>query len=143
MPSSPPTRPVPRVRPATLSDKDAWINTNITAYELDPQYTWRYPHRKEFPENAKRATGENFEATMKMKETVCLVAELPKITDGKEVDQEREDTEVEWVVVGGAVWESKHWNEVDKESRIFFVPSAVLSISEGLWLSFICSSNGV
>jgi hypothetical protein len=105
----PEARPTPRVRLATLADKEAWITANISGYELDPQFTWRYTKRKEFPEDARKGTGEVFETVLGVESMTCLVAELPKI-------EEVESGSTEWVVVAIAVWEWKDLEEVESES---------------------------
>jgi hypothetical protein len=103
------TRPTPRTRPATLADKEAYINAILTGYELDPQFQWRYPKRKEFPEDARKATGEVFEMVLGIESMTCLVVELPRIDEG-------ESSSAEWVVVAAAIWEWKDWEEVESES---------------------------
>jgi hypothetical protein len=110
--ASPPSkiRPTPRTRPATLADKEAWINAILTGYELDPQFPWRYPKRKEFPEDARKATREVFEMVLGIESMTCLVAELPRIEEGESGYAE------EWVVVAVAIWEWKDWEEVESES---------------------------
>jgi hypothetical protein len=95
----------PRVRHATLADKDGFVRAMLAGYEIDPQFRWRYPKRHEFPEDARAATGANFDEVMKSDRTTVLVAELPRLENGAEMD--------EWVIVAGAVWEWKQLEEVE------------------------------
>ncbi|OCK79305.1 hypothetical protein K432DRAFT_300159 [Lepidopterella palustris CBS 459.81] len=99
------TRPTPRIRPATLADKEAWVSANLAGYELDPSFQWRYPKRKEFPEDARKASGDVFEMALGISSITCVVAELPRIDD-------EEPGDTDWVVVAVAMWEWKDWEEV-------------------------------
>jgi hypothetical protein len=96
------SKPTPRVRPATASDKEAWVTTVHTGFELDGQYTWRYPYRKEYPEDARRGTGNSLMKILNEGHDVCLLAELP-------------DEDGVWGVVGEAIWAWKSWDEVARE----------------------------
>jgi hypothetical protein len=101
--------PAPRIRLAKYTDKDAWVNTMISGYEVDPQYQWRHPRRKEYPEDTRKSTSELFEAVMASDNCICFVAELPRI------GEEDLDT-AEWVVISIATWEWKDWEEVENET---------------------------
>ena len=101
--------PTPRIRLVTREDKDVWIDVMLAGYEVDPQFQWRYPHRRQFPEDARKATGDVFETVLGIESMTCLVAELPKIEDN-------ESESPEWVVVAVAIWEWKDWEEVESES---------------------------
>ena len=102
------SQPVPRVRIATPADKDAYVTALITGYETDRQYTWRYPRRKEFPQDRRAASEQIFENLIADDKMVIYVAELPRIEDeGSE--------NPDWIVVGEAVWEQKYWHQVDSE----------------------------
>jgi hypothetical protein len=97
-------RPTPRTRLATHADKDVWVNTMISGYEVDPQYQWRNPRRKEYPEDTKRATAELFDKIIANTNATCFVAELPRIGEEEELEN------AEWVVVALANWE---WVDLD------------------------------
>jgi hypothetical protein len=100
----------PRIRLATPADKDDYVSVTLAGYELDHQFRWRYPRRHEFPEDAREATGVNFEEAMKSERATVLVAELPRLEeDGVERLKE------EWVIVAGVVWEWKYLDEVEGE----------------------------
>jgi hypothetical protein len=96
-----------RIRPATSADKDGFISAMLAGYELDHQFQWRYPKRHEFPEDAREATGVNFDDAMKNDRMTVLVAELPRLEGGVEKD--------ELVIVAGVVWEWKFLEEVEGE----------------------------
>jgi hypothetical protein len=97
----------PRIRPATLADKDGYVSATRAGYELDHQFQWRYPQRHEFPEDAREGTGVHFDKAMNNDRMTVLVAELPRLENGLE----KED----WVVVAGVVWEWKFLEEVEGE----------------------------
>jgi hypothetical protein len=92
----------PRIRRATPADKDAWVNAILTGFDLDQQFTWRYPYRKEYPDDAKKATGDVVMGLVDDGHSICWLAELP-------------DEKGDLVVVGEAVWAWKDWSEVQNE----------------------------
>jgi hypothetical protein len=96
----------PSIRRATASDRDAWVNAILSGFELDQQFTWRYPYRKEFPDDARKATVDVVMGLVDDGHSFCWVAELPN---------ENGDA----VVVGEAVWAWKDWSEVEKEEGKF------------------------
>ena len=107
------TGPAPRVRLATLADREAWVTVLRAGYELDHQFRWRHPWRKEFPEDAKKHSGDVFEAMMKDHEKkTCIVAELPKLES--EAGSGTADEE-EWTVVAICIWEWRTWEEYENE----------------------------
>jgi hypothetical protein len=97
----------PRIRPATLADKDGYVSATRAGYELDHQFQWRYPKRHEFPEDAREGTGLHFDKAMKNDKMTVLVAELPRLEDGVEME--------DWIVVAGVIWEWKFLEEVEGE----------------------------
>lgn len=108
-------RPSPRIRLATPADKEAWIDANIKGYELDPQYPWRFPRRKEFPQDSRNGTAGMFDKYLKNETLTCLVAELPRIGEDGELMLS------DWVVVAIAVWEWKDLEEVETEAGNYFL----------------------
>ncbi|KAF1982323.1 hypothetical protein K402DRAFT_384696 [Aulographum hederae CBS 113979] len=103
--------PIPRVRRATLEDIEGWINAQLTGFELDYQFRWRYPKRHEFPEDTRNATGAMIEGCLKVDNLTCLVAELP------ETYEKGNETEIEEkpVIAGVAIWEVKMIEELESE----------------------------
>lgn len=104
------SRTAARTRRATPADKEDYVNVHHRGYELDPQFRWRYPRRHEFREDAKKSTGDIFDAVLKMENSTCVVAELPKIESGGS------ESETEWVIAAIAVWAWKDLAEVENES---------------------------
>jgi hypothetical protein len=104
------TKIAPRIRPATLADKEGWVNAVLTGFELDPQFTWRYPYRKEYPEDAKKGTRDLFVKKMTEGHSVRMVAELP-----------RNGGDGEWIVVGQTSWAFKELSEVEREEGEFIL----------------------
>jgi hypothetical protein len=100
--------PTPRIRPATLADKESWVTSLLAGYEVDRQFQWRYPNRKQFPEDTRACCGDFFENVLASSNMKSFVAELPKIGGDPE--------NPEWVVVSVAVWEWRDWEDVDKET---------------------------
>lgn len=105
------SRPI-RVRRATIEDKDRWVITHNSGYELDRQFTWRYPKRKEYQEDSinscVRVFVEQLLPNTENDNIVPTVAEIKKETEGS--------NEPEWKVIGIAVWERKLWEDVEKEA---------------------------
>jgi GNAT superfamily N-acetyltransferase len=102
--NNPSDRPGPRIRLATLADREACIDVNSAGYELDPQHRWRLPKRKEFPEDGRQEARELFAKALENEALTYLVAELPRDADaGSETE--------EWVVVALAIWERTGWEE--------------------------------
>jgi ribosomal protein S18 acetylase RimI-like enzyme len=80
-----------RIRPLKESDRDAWVYIMAAGYDLDPQYQWRCPKRKEFPEDVKRGMLLLFDEAITDATYSAFVAELP-------------DENGDWVVAGLATW---------------------------------------
>jgi GNAT superfamily N-acetyltransferase len=93
--------PTPRVRIATLADRNGFVEALLRGYEVDHQFRWRYPRRHEFPQDARKATGDVFEKNLGLENVTCLVAELPSL-----------ENEEEWVIVSSCMWEWKDWEAV-------------------------------
>jgi hypothetical protein len=107
-------RPTPRIRLATRDDKDSFINSLITGYEVDPQYQWRIPRRKEFPEVARYACGKFFESVISDAGKKTFVAELPKIRE-EDLGSGEDLENIEWGVVSVAIWEVVEWDDIEKD----------------------------
>jgi ribosomal protein S18 acetylase RimI-like enzyme len=84
----------PRIRTLSEHDRDAWIDILASGYEIDPQFQWRRPYRKLYPEDTAKAMIRMFDEAMTTPKTISLVAE---------VQDERDN----WIIAGLSVWEWK------------------------------------
>jgi hypothetical protein len=98
----------PRVRPATEADKESWIDVLLAGLEIDPQWQWRFPKRKEFPEDTRERAARWFERAMALENHTVFVAELPRVGD-------EELEHPEWVIVGGSTWGLQDLDHVESK----------------------------
>jgi hypothetical protein len=100
----------PRIREATLEDAAGYVSAMLAGYEIDHQFVYRYPYRKEYPEDAIKASEDVFKAAVKNPRTVPLVAELPNL-------EIRGLLAEDWIIVAVACWEWKTLEDVQNETR--------------------------
>jgi hypothetical protein len=102
--------PTLRIREATLDDADSYVTAMLAGYEIDHQFVYRYPFRKEYPEDAHKASVVVFKENMANQNTIPIVAEVPKVrSDGSPTN--------EWTIAAIACWEWKSLKDVQNEAR--------------------------
>jgi hypothetical protein len=105
------TKPEPRIREATANDVDGYVTAMLAGYEVDHQFVYRYPYRKEYPQDARDASAAVVRTALANPKTVPLVAELPR-NDSSAGD--------DWIIVAVATWEWKTLEDVKNETRQLF-----------------------
>ena len=55
------TSPAIRIRRATIRDVDVMVNIALEAMPMDPQWNWRFPYWREFPEDIRFFTRRKYE----------------------------------------------------------------------------------
>ncbi|KIW09096.1 uncharacterized protein PV09_00041 [Verruconis gallopava] len=98
----------PRVREATREDAPGYVEAMLAGYEMDPQFVYRYPYRKQYPDDARSASIAVVEAAIENPNTVVLVAELPVPQSDNEAIAEED-----WKIAAVATWEWKTLDDVE------------------------------
>ena len=67
------------IRKADLSDLDAMVEVALVAMPMDPQWDYRFPHRKHYHEDTLKFTRERFKMFLENEsgEWHVMVADLP------------------------------------------------------------------
>jgi hypothetical protein len=102
------------IRPATMADLDAVVDVVINAMPDDPQWTYRFPYRHEFPEDHLKYTKMLYQLFIdpSYDDWFVLVKEAPSI----------EDSNVS-KIVAFSVWDvsyinkAKHGPDYERQNR--------------------------
>jgi hypothetical protein len=99
-----------RIREASLDDAAGYVTAMLAGYEVDHQFVYRYPFRKEYPEDARNASAAVFKEYIANPNTIPLVAEARNVNaDGSLTD--------DWTIAAIACWEWKTLEDVQNEAR--------------------------
>ena len=90
-----PSDEVLALRKATTDDLDDLANITCAAMPMDPQWSYRFPHREEFPEDHWNCTRLMYKNLLETEGNVINVLTVPSMTDGETVRQ----------LIALAVWE--------------------------------------
>lgn len=75
------------LRTATIDDLDDVIDLACATFPMDPQWDYRFPHRKEFPEDHWKCTRLAYQNLMETPGNVMNIITIPTKKDGKIVDR--------------------------------------------------------
>lgn len=100
-----------RIREVASEDDIAgYVTAMLAGYEIDPQFVYRYPYRKQYPEDAREASAVVIRAALANPNTIPLVAETQELNaDGILTG--------DWTIIAVATWEWKTLKDVQDESR--------------------------
>lgn len=73
------------LRKATVDDLDDLADIACAAVPMDPQWDYRFPHRKEFPKDNWNATRLMYKTFMETSGNIINVITVPTEKDGKTV----------------------------------------------------------
>lgn len=94
-----PSEEVLTLRAATTDDLDHLADIVCAAFAMDPQWDYRFPHRKEYPEDNWRCTRLMCKNLMETPGIAINVITIPTQNDGEEVH--RPTAVAVWRLSGG------------------------------------------
>ncbi len=71
------------LREATIDDLDYLTDIQVLAFPSDPQWDYRFPHRKKYPGDIKKYTKLRFESFLKNNRYHVELAEICRTEEGK------------------------------------------------------------
>lgn len=92
------------LRPATLLDADALTKIGIAAFPYDPQWLYRYPYAKEYPEDHEKFTCERYREWLKAAEGPACSIMVVEINDDSTGLERRSEVEVVKKVIAFSIW---------------------------------------